>query len=214
MRVTVASFVAAFGISKALAVNLRVPSHSAYVIPGTPSPNVSTVQFQSTGSQLDAPKLSPVNSTVFDWWYWDAVADDLSASVVLTVFTAEPSGLWTGIPITGSTTWFGAMFTFTNGTPWTVFLPADSLAVKTVGDGSSGSFSGIDVAWTGSSDMSKYVMSIDEPSAGIQGTFTLASVRFNACHAGTRLNGCTVDRSRSSALFGIHQESSILRSQP
>ncbi|KAJ3551129.1 hypothetical protein NM688_g4909 [Phlebia brevispora] len=122
-----------------------------------------------------AGPISPLNDTVFDWWYWDAVSDDLNASAVLTVFTAEPSGLWAGIPVTGSATWFGGMFTFPNGTPWEVFLPANKLTVITVDDGSSGLFDGINAAWVGLPDMSTYVLTVDEPDAGIQGTFTLRS---------------------------------------
>ena len=48
----------------------------------------SLVQFISGTNSLDGPKIGPVNDTVFDWWYFDAVAADGETSIVVTFFTS------------------------------------------------------------------------------------------------------------------------------
>ena len=85
-------------------------------ISGTPVKGPSTSQLVSQGWGLDAPKLSQLNGTAFDWWYFDAVASDLSVGVVANVYTAMPASLWDYMPDTGSATWIGIWFKWANGT--------------------------------------------------------------------------------------------------
>ena len=146
-------------------------------ISGKPARGPSKSTLISQGWGLDGPKIHPLNSTAFDWWYWDAVAPDFSVGVVAIAFTTTPAGLWDYMPDTGSATWIGAWFTWANGTEKSYIFPADEFTVKTVQDGSSATLKGVDAGWSGRPDNSKYVVQFDEKKAGIKGTFTLNSVR-------------------------------------
>ena len=172
----------------AYALALLVPIHvragafpsfpvSVTKIPGTPANAPSKSQLTSPGWGLDAPKVSPLNRTAFDWWYFDAVASDLSVTLVAIAFTATPAGLWEYMPDTGSATWIGAWFTWANGTQKSYVFPAPQMVVTSVQDGSSVTMQGVDAGWAGKPDNSKYVVTFDEKEAGIQGSFTLKSVR-------------------------------------
>lgn len=174
MKVFLGSLTASLYAASALAT--RQPPVSVNIIPGPVAAGPSTAQFTSLASGFDAPKLSSVNNTVFDWWYFDAVSSNLKGSAVLIPFTSGATGLWTGMPDMGATTWFAAVFTLANGTGVEFFLPATSLTVVTTDDGSSGAFGGLNVDWFGAPDMSTYVLTVDEPEAGIQGSLTLRSV--------------------------------------
>ena len=52
----------------------------------------SKVQFISEEKGLDAPKVIPVNGSAYDWWYFDAVSEDQSHSVVVVFFAAPAAG--------------------------------------------------------------------------------------------------------------------------
>ena len=144
---------------------------------GQSKPGAAKVQFTSDKWGLDAPKVLDANSTVFDWWYFDAVAPDASANAVIIAFNADVSGLWTGSPVTGSTTWYCGLFSFPNGTVTGAFIPAEKLTVVTVEDGSSAAFTGVKGGWASTPDMKQSVVTVDEPDAGMQGTMTFNSVR-------------------------------------
>ena len=149
-------------------------SVSIDIIPGQTFMGPSSSQLASGTSGFDAPKVSHLNSTSFDWWYFDVVASDLSASAVFNVFTADITGLWPGLPAFSSAVWIAGLFSFPNGTDISIFLPADDLTVVTVENGSSGTLQGLNGGWKGTPNMSYYVVTIDEP--GIQGTLSLHSV--------------------------------------
>src|SRR5436190_6567 len=65
-----------------------LPSHSAIEYSSVPVNGESLVQFESGPSGLDAPKISFVNASVFDWWYFDVVSEDQKSSMVFTFFTS------------------------------------------------------------------------------------------------------------------------------
>lgn len=174
MRMQLSLLVPILIVAKVLARG--VPSVSKDYISGNTTTGPSTVQFTSLSSGFDAPKVHELNNTAFDWWYFDAVASDLSASAVIVIFTAQQSGLWPDLPNLGTATWVSGLFTFPNATAADIFLPAESLTVLTVDDGSSGTLGGLNAGWAGTPDMSAYVFSVDEPDAGLQGSITLASV--------------------------------------
>ena len=64
------------------------------VVSGQTSNGPSTVQFESASSGFDGPKVTNLNSTTFDLWYFDVVADDLSATAVVSFYTADPGALF------------------------------------------------------------------------------------------------------------------------
>ena len=55
-------------------------SHDVYYIHPKPENVTSNVEFKYSGTGLDAPKVEPVNTTTFDWWYFDAVSSDLASA--------------------------------------------------------------------------------------------------------------------------------------
>ncbi|KAF8123814.1 hypothetical protein K438DRAFT_2003179 [Mycena galopus ATCC 62051] len=55
--------------------NLKV-----YNIPSTIQNGTSTAVFTSAASGFDAPKVQPINGSVFDWWYFDVVSTDPSVT--------------------------------------------------------------------------------------------------------------------------------------
>ncbi|KAF2723130.1 hypothetical protein K431DRAFT_319234 [Polychaeton citri CBS 116435] len=74
----------------------RNDKHTAYRISGTIHDEPSTAEFGYRGNGLDAPKVSPINGTVFDWWYFDAATSSLSSSdlssAAIVFYTASPVG--------------------------------------------------------------------------------------------------------------------------
>ncbi len=145
------------------------------IIAGPVQTGESRVQFISDSHGLDAPKVQPVNGTVFDWWYFDAVSDVDKSSVVITFFTStavafpflEESPVVTSVYIWTS---------YANGTTGQFIVDAESAVVNTMVDGTSGVFSGTGMSWGGTPDMAHYVVDIDAPEVGVQGSLYLESV--------------------------------------
>ncbi len=147
------------------------------VIPGTTSSSPSVAQFSSLSSGFDAPKVKSLNSTSFDWWYFDVVSSDLDYSLVVVFFTADATGLWTGTTDVGTADYVAISVTSTDGALFNVGVLAEELTVVTIGDGSSGILDGTLTGWTGSPDMSQYEILVDDPVSGLQGTVSFQSVR-------------------------------------
>ncbi|PYH89413.1 hypothetical protein BO71DRAFT_453457 [Aspergillus ellipticus CBS 707.79] len=59
-------------------------------------PHAVTIDFLAPSAQfsdLTAPKLDEINTTVFEWWYFDAISSaNPNASLVFTFFTATATG--------------------------------------------------------------------------------------------------------------------------
>jgi len=131
-------------------------------------------------SGLDGPKIRPNNVTSFEWWYFDAVSEDGLTSVVIAFYLATDLGFPLLGP--GSAISVDIFVSFDDGT--ILFYPlnnlpgyAGSATVVTDGDGSSGCWASTGFRWTGTGNMSQYVVSINSPSLGIKGSLTLDSVR-------------------------------------
>ncbi|PSR72296.1 hypothetical protein PHLCEN_2v11888 [Hermanssonia centrifuga] len=146
------------------------------VIPGTTSSSPSVAQFSSLSSGFDAPKVKSLNSTSFDWWYFDVVSSDLDYSLVVVFFTADATGLWTGTTDVGTADYVAISVTSTDGALFNVGVLAEELIVVTIGDGSSGILDGTLTGWTGSPDMSQYEILVDDPVSGLQGTVSFQSI--------------------------------------
>ena len=142
-------------------------------ISSTAAPGDSHANFVSSSYALDGPQVTPINSTSWDWWYFEAVAEDLKTSVVIIFYTALPTGFPFLLPST-FVTLVGFSATFANGTQFGVYLDAKDASVSTVQDGSSGVFEGAG-SWVGKPDMSLYQVQIDSPKNGVTGTFILRS---------------------------------------
>lgn len=150
-------------------------------VPNVIRPGNSIAQFVSGASGLDGPKMDPeINATSFDWWYFDAVSENNSCAVVIVFYMTTQLGFPFVLPL--STLSVDIFATFEDGT--LVFLPlndpplsAGEATVVTDGDGSSGIWKGTGFQWKGAPDLSQYVVTVDSPLLGINGTLVLTSVR-------------------------------------
>lgn len=129
--------------------------------------------FTST-TPLDAPQLSAVNSTSFDWWYFDVVSTDLTRSLVIVFYTALPTA-FPFLPASSTITKVGVYATYPNGTITGGYLDATEAVITTDGQGASGDFVGSGAKFQGTPNLSSYSVSITAASRGIVGTFNLTS---------------------------------------
>jgi hypothetical protein len=143
-------------------------------IPSTAAQADIDAYFTSTAYGLDAPMLSAVNSSSFDWWYFDVVSTDLQSSLVVVFYTALPTA-FPFLPASTDVTTVGVYASFPNGTVSTTYLNADEAVVTTLGQGSSGYFAGTGASWLGAVDDSWYNVQIVSPSTGIYGNFNIVS---------------------------------------
>lgn len=157
-----------------MALTTTVPTNLNFIPAAAVNSSVFT-QFTSSLAGLDSPKQSAINSTVWDWWYFDVVGTDHLTSIIV-LFSL---GLNTGF-IGGSTTIVPTVSisgTFPNGTGYEYSASAAGGATVTTSPegGASGNWIGTGFSWVGSADMSRYVITINAPAAGISGTITLHS---------------------------------------
>jgi hypothetical protein len=152
-------------------------------VPNVIQPGNSIAQFVSGTSGLDGPKMDPeINATSFDWWYFDAVSDSNSCAVVMVFYMSTDLGFPFVLP--GAALSVDIFATFEDGS--LVFIPLNNppintgtATVVTDGDGTSGIWEGTGFEWTGTPDLSQYVVTIDSPLLGISGSLVLNSVRTN-----------------------------------
>ncbi|KAJ9150279.1 Hydroxyneurosporene dehydrogenase [Pleurostoma richardsiae] len=137
-----------------------------------------TAESTSIEGNLDGPKLTPrANSTSFDWWYFDAVSASTNASVTVVFYEAGPNGFindYLGGPLSVSISG-----SFANGTLFSLSASATGGAIIHVDD------DGIDAEWKGSgfsilgtgltTSHATYVVTVDSPTIGVEGSFTLKS---------------------------------------
>ncbi|KAI9719987.1 MAG: hypothetical protein M1812_003112 [Candelaria pacifica] len=152
------------------------PGHTI-TVPSTAVAGSTVAQFLSNESGLDGPKLSAINGAVFDWWYFDVVSYDLKSSITLTFFTDTAAGFPFSIEPSKDVTTVAISGTYPNGTLFAKQLNAAQAIITTIKDGSSGLWTGNDSSgWTGTPDLSRYVVKINAPAAGITGSFSLKSI--------------------------------------
>ncbi|KAK7019900.1 hypothetical protein R3P38DRAFT_1228533 [Favolaschia claudopus] len=143
-------------------------------VPSTIQNGASIAQFEYS-SQLDAPKLSTVNGSVFDWWYFDVVSadpDNLATAVVILYTTSHDAFPFLD-PFDGALP-AQIVVTFPNGTLVSTQLLADSATIIAEDDYSSGEWDGTGIKWSGQS--SGYTVTIDSPIAGVKGSITFQPV--------------------------------------
>ncbi|KAL2847071.1 hypothetical protein BJX68DRAFT_256260 [Aspergillus pseudodeflectus] len=177
-----------FALPWASAAAVLLPK--TFVIPSQSHAGDTVAEYTSTWNNLDGPKLNFVNATSFDWWYFDAVASDLSAQVSLLAYTTDSTAL--GYPFSLPTiTWSMVTVLLPNGTVIEQPLLGEEAVVKVTGEGSSGYWNGTGVSWTSTPDASFYRVEIDNPSAGVQGSIQLVSTappRYVCDRAGSGFN--------------------------
>jgi hypothetical protein len=176
-----------YGVLFSLFAVLAYPVSSAYsfnkeitFIPAAIQPGPSKRQFVSSASGLDSPKVIPINASAYDWWYFDAVSDDAQESIVIVFYTVSAAGFPGGSSPT-SVNSVGINAQFRNGTSFSVLIPATSATIVTVENGTSGHFRGTGCAWISAPNMARYLITVDSPSYGVQGTLRNLSAGVSKC---------------------------------
>lgn len=147
------------------------------VIPGNVTDSTSAVQFSSPGFGFDGVKVLPLNSSTFEWWYFDAISPDLDYSLVLVFYAAASTGLDPEVPpTTSSATYASFTLTLPDGTSVDGSAFGEDLRVVTVGNGSSGTLGSTGWSWSGLPDMSEYAVTVASPKSGLEGSISLQSV--------------------------------------
>lgn len=188
----VSAWPAVWPISSAFSTHF--PSHSIYRIPAKVQNGTAHARFEIDTSggvlgvpsrqNLDAPQLDVINSSTFDWWYFDAVAeDDPRESLVVTFFTATAAAFPFLDPQEESVLIAYAWASFANGSTWAAYLPATlakiDIGKDDLGDGnwSSGVWEKTGFQWAAlNEELSVYEVLIDSPELSVQGKLGLVSV--------------------------------------
>lgn len=160
-----------------------------YTIPNQVHQGPVDVKFRSSIDDFDSPKLSAINQTVYDWWYFDGFSPSTNASVSLTLYTSVKDGFAatdTTLPLSAALD-----FSFANGTrksfTWTNENSTyGSTVIATDGEGASGNWQTAGVTFFGSKDLSHYEVLVNAPHLNITGTISLKSV--SSPHRSTRIN--------------------------
>jgi hypothetical protein len=160
-------------------------------IPGAVSTAVSVAQFNSGPANLgaDGLKVSPINSTATDWWYFDAVDADTEsvASVVVVFYLVTPGSFPFPYGLVNDTTNSVVMAeisgSFPNGTLFNTVLVGSDAVVEWSGDGSSGSWEGTGWGWKGNPTATEYKITFstvkNNSAVAVEGSITFTSV---SCH--------------------------------
>ncbi|KAK9326703.1 hypothetical protein V1520DRAFT_366045 [Lipomyces starkeyi] len=140
-------------------------------VPLSPSNGSSIMVTTSSQGAFDGPKLSSVNSTSFDWWYFDICSEEASVQVIFFTGTPTAIGHASSIPLVTFATLHGL---FPNGTEFDYEVPSVTVDIATDGDGSSGFFDGFG-SWKATPDMSYYTITLDSEAIGIKGALYFQS---------------------------------------
>ncbi|KAF4624892.1 hypothetical protein G7Y89_g13276 [Cudoniella acicularis] len=157
--------------------------YNTKTIPSQVSNGSTIANFISSKFGLDGPQISAVNTTTWDWWYFDVIAPDLQTSMTVAFMTAVHTGFFSTPSLTNATT-LGVFYRFANGTSNSVGLTASEVVVTTVQDGSSANYVGTGIGWTGSPDMETYTITFNSPENGLMGCFELKSIADAHCPCG------------------------------
>ncbi|KAH8585308.1 hypothetical protein B0O99DRAFT_696652 [Bisporella sp. PMI_857] len=146
---------------------------AALVFPGltqqtsVPVPVVNgSVLIQSIigNESLDDVKIPIGNSTTFEAWYFDALAPDLSASIILAVISTDEQMAVT------------LDISHQDGSRSRVEIPTSSLNVSAIGKGSAAEADDNSWGWTSTSSLSGYTLHFDRPDQGLYGDITMESL--------------------------------------
>ena len=163
-------------------LSLARPALARYdSVPASPATGPSQVSYTYGSEGLDSPKLCPVNSTTFDWWYFDAVQSHgngqfSSVSIVFYTSTVEAFALLKSVPYKNpSVNILQVTISYPNNTVFDTFLNASQFDVITHGDGVSGLYPDGSAVFTVASDLSHATIVVKAPELGVSGVLELTS---------------------------------------
>jgi hypothetical protein len=173
-------FILVLSLAVAQFVTATPPKFSTFIIPSLVEIGPSNAQFIANVQELDDPHLVLVDSTSWEWWYYDVISPDGYSSFAMAFFAAPRSGFSLLLDFE-SIDLVSVWGSFPNGSAFTSSVPASKAIVEGREDGSSGVWEGTGVSWAGAGDGSQYVVTFDSPGVGITGSLILDSVRDNFC---------------------------------
>ena len=138
----------------------------------------SFAQFTYPDYALDAPRVANVNSTAFDWWYFDMISDDVAngdLSSVVAVFHDGTSGGFQTLAESSNKLPMTLGGTFSNGTIFRTYTFNSQAIVAADETRSQGSWGSVG-SWTGDLHSGVWEASFDLEAQGVRGTFRLESV--------------------------------------
>ncbi|CVK98772.1 uncharacterized protein FMAN_08448 [Fusarium mangiferae] len=140
------------------------------------SPGPSDVLFTSCASGADGPRVYPINSTTFDWWYFDAVSDDGEHALTVIFFTSSFVGF--SFDLLNAIDPLNVYVFYNHGGDGFSFpISSTSVTIKLDGDGASGDWTGSGASFQGAADLSTYKVTFKKTllNPSVEGTFTLKS---------------------------------------
>ncbi|KAG8158187.1 hypothetical protein KVR01_011948 [Diaporthe batatas] len=153
-----------------------VISDASLVLPFEVIEGESTAEVVSVDGGLDLPKLTPgVNSTTFDWWYFDVVSSTTIESFSIIFANIENPNLGGALAVQVSGTYLdGTTFSKTMPATRNASFVANDRGIASHWDGEAGdfSFSGTNL----DAPNITYTISGDDPDTESFGTVTLTSV--------------------------------------
>lgn len=153
-------------LAGATLASATVPLFSSYNFPVTASNKSLDLTTVDGAQAFDGVYIPKPNSTSYEWWYFDALASDVSQSVVFQplIDQTRPSP--------------ELLFSFSvpNGSYTEFTIPTEGLSISTTKDGSVGVASDGGFSWRGAPDMSEYFLTLDYPEYGISGDIHFQSV--------------------------------------
>jgi hypothetical protein len=121
---------------------------------------------------VDAPKHSAINSSVWDWWYFDIVSSDLHEAIVITFDLGTATGIIGGG--FGTVPYVAAFPSWSDGFNGFNSYPASEAIITTdLQQSSSGFWKGAGLSWNAPSGTSFYELEWDSPD--IKGTLKFVS---------------------------------------
>ena len=168
-------------ISILLAFCLAQGQRQTVTIPAIPFTTPITAFYQSSPSiGFDAFHLSALNSTSFQWWYFDIIPGPstcaLHQDIALTiVFYATTDFAFPRDPPSDLTTVVNIEVRLPNGAQWSQNLAASEAVVVSENLGASGDWKGSGASFSGCEEAKIYTINIDNEAEGVKGTVKLKS---------------------------------------
>ncbi|KAF4947055.1 hypothetical protein FGADI_10685 [Fusarium gaditjirri] len=136
----------------------------------------SDVQFTSCATGADGPRVFPINSTTYDWWYFDAVSDDGVHALTVIFFTSSFVGF--SFDLLSAIDPLNVYVFYNNGGDGVSFpIASTSVTIKLDGDGASGDWTGSGASFQGAADLSTYKVTFKKTilNPSVEGTLALSS---------------------------------------
>ncbi|KAL4880534.1 hypothetical protein BJY04DRAFT_219005 [Aspergillus karnatakaensis] len=170
-------------------------SPQTLINPKHPQDTPSAVQYISTSTSFDGPKVIPVNESTFEWWYFDVVQplthtqgdddEEIGTNQPSIAITFHSTGINGFDPLTSlfpfSTPPSGNLIQINlawgNGKTDAWVLVAEEAIITTSkdGNGASGDWRGSGGSFSGDAEMRVYSVEINAPEKGIVGRIVVES---------------------------------------